>query len=151
MSDLPIEIRRAVPDDTAFVLSAWMRALTNQKHYGPEMEADDLWLVAMQGLVRLTLMQAPCYIAHRPGHPDQAYGFVVAEDRPVNPVLHWVYVKHINRRERVATRLLQHAIAGFGDRNVHAPFMSDAFERNRSRWRLHHRPDRLHGLMPQSE
>lgn len=148
---LPIDIRPAQPSDTAFVLAAWMRALTNQRHYGPEMEGDDLWLVAMQALIRLTLSQVPTHVAHRPGHPDQAYGFVVAEDRACNPVLHWVYVKHLYRREQIATRLLQHAITNFGECNVHAPYMSNAFKHHRSRWRLHHRPDRLHGLMPQSE
>ena len=148
---LPIDIRPAYPSDASFVLAAWMRALNNQRHYGPTMDSDDAWLVAMQALLLTTLDKARTLIAHRPGHPDQAYGFVVAEDRPTNPILHWVYVKHLNRRERVATRLLAKAIEGFGTRNVHMPFMSDAFKHHRSRWRLHYRPDRLHGLMPQSE
>lgn len=93
--------RRAAPDDLRFIHSSWLRSYWES---GAAPKVD--YKTYHDGFGAIVDNLAPSsLVAAFEAAPTEIAGYVVRE----GPIVHWVYVKHVYRRQGIAEALLHGA------------------------------------------
>jgi hypothetical protein len=117
---LIIELREGKPIDEDFIFSSWIQCLGNSRPYSG---LDRNWFTTAQhALIEKLLKNSKILIACDPEDDDQIYGYMVYN--PMSNVLHWVYVKQLFRRAKVASRLLGKVFDGNVTASIQTPALS---------------------------
>lgn len=135
--NLEIEIRNRRDDDEDFIYSSWINTL--QKTH-PFNLVDKNWFYSAQhGVIDKLLKASDVLVACQPGVEDQVYGYlVVGQGR----CLHWLYTKHMFRKEHVATRLMERAFGDFQE-GIEFTIGTPAINYHKRRWNLVYKSYRL--------
>jgi len=96
-----------VTSDEPFVVSSWLKSYRNS--HSTRYISNDDYYATLHPLVEGLARGAATLLAVNPQDPEQIYGWVCHEHIGSVPVLHYLYVKEIFRRGKIATQLLTQA------------------------------------------
>jgi ribosomal protein S18 acetylase RimI-like enzyme len=99
-------------DDVAFVMDTWARSF--QRAPSCETMPPDAYFPWQRKRMDTILAREPLVVVARGKDPLWLYGYGVFERIDDAFVAHWLYVKKHYKRQRVASRLLAHALEQIG-------------------------------------
>lgn len=111
---LPILIRTAIPEDISFIFDSWLKTYRDVQP-GRYAIRSGLYFREQRALIEslLLLPTTTVTVAVNPESANQIYGYLCYQAVPDGSslIVHWLQVKGVFRRLKVATRLLSAAVA----------------------------------------
>ncbi len=112
----PVLIREKTADDRNYILATLSKGLL--------LEAPYRWMVKPvwrkhHAQLEALIDRASVLVACNPEEPSHIFGYLISEEDPVGPIVHYVYVKDLYRCTGIARRLLAHGVPSLGKKKVH--------------------------------
>jgi hypothetical protein len=155
MFELNIDIIKARPEDTLFVINSWATSQTSDIIRRIQKSQDDvaqrhkykvneslLWASNMT-LAQSVLRDASVLVAVDPANHEQTYGYVVYDD----DLLLWIYTKIDYRNTHVATNLMRRAFPGFKNKPIAITTTTYSISHYKDKWNLELDFDAIKGFI----
>jgi GNAT superfamily N-acetyltransferase len=101
--------RMATPSDDALIYRSWLKSYA--KADAVSWVPRDVYLREYHRVVKELILRSKTLVACDPLAPDVIWGFIVFEEKSHSLVLHYLYVKQVNRRAGIGRRLVETAIS----------------------------------------
>lgn len=101
----PFKIRSATKEDISFLFSSWLKSFRDSGTMCRNI-TNTVYFESHHKLIERILRRASVNVACDADHPDQLFGYIVAETIDGIFVLHYIYVKHPFRRTGIGSALL---------------------------------------------
>lgn len=105
-----IEVRRAKDADMPFIYANWLNHYKNYSSFAKRIRKD-LFMQWHHKVVKLIVERSTCdvYVAYPKGDPEVLLGYLVTEQWPDGPVVHFIFVKEAFRRFGIARSMIKHS------------------------------------------
>ena len=105
MSNMPIRLRIANPEDVNFIFSSWLRNYRASEMTRPM--SNEVFYAEQHRLIEALILKSKVVIACNNNDPSQMYGWICAGETDGIFTLHYIYVKHAFRRMGIAKMLIE--------------------------------------------
>src|ERR1700728_4585817 len=102
-----------VESDIGYVLDSFVQGAKDPVY---TQMRDSIYKQRYQPIIKRLITEANVLIACLPNDPDLFAGFVVHDSFDNIPILHWIHVRQMFQRQKIAEAMLAEAIPTFGER-----------------------------------
>lgn len=105
MSNLPIRLRTANPEDVSFIFNSWLKSYRTSEMCKPM--TNEVYFAEQHRLIENLVTSCKVIIACNEQDPKHLYGWICAGDTDGIFTLHYIYIKQAFRKMGLAKMLLE--------------------------------------------